>query len=319
MPATNSYTYSFPGSATFSQSFPFGEDIFSSSGLDQMLAAIPDNTGNLIQAVDVRNAVFTLWKRTDLLNDKTISDFTYTSATPSTQALGGWPKGTNFSGQTLGELFEGLFHPYVLPSLTISFSTLSKFKGQSPNLSANWSLDRGSDDIVSFSINSLTVSVTGISQSGTSALAAIQWEDTTFTASVSDGLNTVTTSARFLWTEKVWWGTSEYFGVTYSSSQIQSLPSSSDKRELDLIFDDKSLPRLNGSGDYLVFAWPSYFGTPVFFVNGLVNNAFTKIHGSGSTFSQSVLYTSGSYTQSYDLWMSNTQQYSPIDHLKITT
>ena len=79
MSSANSYTYSFPGSATFSQTFPFGGDIFSASGLDQMLSAIPDNTANLIQAVDVRNAVFTLWKRTDELRDITISDFNYSS------------------------------------------------------------------------------------------------------------------------------------------------------------------------------------------------------------------------------------------------
>jgi len=319
MSLANSYTYSFPGSATFSQTFPFGGDIFSASGLDQMLSAIPDNTANLIQAVDVRNAVFTLWKRTDELRDITISDFNYSSPTPSTAALGGWPKGTTFSGQSLGQIFDGLFYPYVLPGLTISLSSYTKYRGQSNNISISWELSKGSRNIQSFTINTQTFSVTGLDQSDSSVFAVPKWDNTIFTASVFDGVQTQSVSASFEWTEKFWWGTSEYFLATWSNLQIQSLVNNTNISELEIILDGKSHPRINGSGDYLVFAFPSYFGQPVFWVNGLVNNAFTKIHGSGSVYYSSVTYSIGSYTQSYDVWLSNTQQYSPLDYLKITT
>lgn len=319
MSATNSYTYSFPGSATFSQTFPFNGDIFSSSGLDQMMSALPDNTGNLIQAVDVRNAVFTLWKRTDELKEITISDFNYSSPTPSTATIGGWPKGTTFSGQSLGQIFDGLFYPYVPPGLTISLSSYTKYRGQSNNISISWNLERGSKNIQSFSINSITFSVTGNDQSDTTVFTVPKWDNTTFTASVFDGTQTQSMSATFEWTEKFWWGTSEYFSNTWSNFQIQSLGNNLNTTELEIVMDGKSNPRLDGSGDYLVFAFPSYFPQPVFWVNGLINNAFTKIHGSGSNYYSSVTYSIGSYTQSYDVWLSNTQQFSIIDYFKITT
>jgi hypothetical protein len=315
----SSYTYSFPGSATFSQTFPFGGDIFSPTGLDQMMSAIPDNTANLIQAVDVRNAVFTLWKRTDELHDQTIADFNYSSQTPSTATIGGWPKGTTFSGQSLGQIFDGLFYPYVGPGVTISLSSNTKYKGQSNNISISWSIEKNSNSIQSFRINSTTFSITGLSQSGSTVFSVPKWTDTTFTASVFDGVQTQSVISTFEWSEKFWWGTSEYFSNTWSNMQIQLLPNNTNLRELEIILDGKSHPRINGSGDYLVFAFPSYFGQPVFWVNGLINNAFTKIHGSGSIYYSSVTYSIGSYTQSYDIWISNTQQYSTIDYLKITT
>ena len=315
---SSSYTYSFPGSSTFSRTFPFGGDIFSEEGLDQMMNAIPDNTGNLIQAIDVRNAVFTLWRRTDELKDQTITDFEYTSQTPSTATIGGWPKGSTFSGTNLAGLFDGLFYPYVGPGISFSILNSTKYKGQSNTITANWSLTKGSNPISSFSINEFTYSVTGSDQSGSTTLTVPKWSNITFTASVWDGVQTQSQSRDFYWTEKIWWGTGESFGSTFTSNDIQNLTNNTNVEGLGLILDGIDLPRISGSGDYLVFAWPSYFPEPVFWVNGLINNAFTKIHGSGSTFYSDVLYTLGTYTQSYTVWMSDTQQYSTIDYLKLT-
>ena len=62
-------------------------------------------------------------------------------------------------------------------------------------------------------------------------------------------------------------------------------------------------------GMYLVFAWPSVFGTPSFVVNGLLSTAFTKVRGVSNlnSFTNELGFTSN-----YDVWVSNTAQNSPL-------
>ena len=73
---------------------------------------------------------------------------------------------------------------------------------------------------------------------------------------------------------------------------------------------------INGSsttpGEYLVFAWPSSYGTPTFTINGLPNTAWTKI-------GISISFTNmNSYANTYDVWISNTAQNSPITSFVIS-
>ena len=68
---------------------------------------------------------------------------------------------------------------------------------------------------------------------------------------------------------------------------------------------------IDGGGDYLVFAWPTSFGNPSFIANGLPVTAWTKVN-SNFTFTNTY-----GYTASYDVWMSDTQQNSPITTFQI--
>ena len=61
----------------------------------------------------------------------------------------------------------------------------------------------------------------------------------------------------------------------------------------------------------MVFAWPTSFGTPAFVVNGLPNTAFTLI---SSAFS---FTNANGYVNTYDVWISNTAQNSPIASFQI--
>ena len=71
----------------------------------------------------------------------------------------------------------------------------------------------------------------------------------------------------------------------------------------------KTYVNINGGGMYLVFAWPSVFGTPSFVVNGLLSTAFTKVRGVSNlnSFTNELGFTSN-----YDVWVSNTAQNSPL-------
>jgi hypothetical protein len=69
----------------------------------------------------------------------------------------------------------------------------------------------------------------------------------------------------------------------------------------------KTYTNMNGNGNYLIFAFPSTFGNPSFIVNGLSNNAFTKVKSN-------FLFTNQfGYITNYDVWISNTIQNSPLN------
>lgn len=305
-----SYTYSTPGSATFSKTFPYDGDIFSQSGLDQMMASLPNNDSNLISARDVRDSVFTLWKRGDELKEEiiaTISNFKYTNSEPLSSTLGGWEIGDTFNEVSLQEMFDTLFYPYVGPILSITVSPPFGEFGQFSTVSVSWSVLKTKEDIQTVTLNSV-----GVSQSGTSSLSSsISATFSIYTLEVFDGSFTQSTSATYSNKNLIYWGSVPSILSTFSETDIKNLNNSILSNNLQLTLDG-----LDGSGDYLAFAWPSNFGEPTFETNGLVNTAFTKINGVGGVTS-SIIYTSGSYSTNYDFWVSDYQQNSPIDKFEI--
>jgi hypothetical protein len=311
-----SYTYSIPGSATFSKTFPFDGDIFSQSGLDQMMGSLPDNDSNLISARDVRDSVFTLWKRGDELKEEiiaTISNFKYTNPEPLSSTLGGWEIGDTFNETPLQELFDTLFYPYVGPILSIDIVPQFGEFGQFNSTLVNWSVQKTKEIIQDIKLNNVSISpVTGDSQSGTASVPiSISATFSIYTLEVFDGSFTQSITATFSNKNLIYWGSVSSISSTFLESDIKNLTFSILSNDLELIADG-----LDGGGDYLAFSWPSNFGEPVFETNGLINTAFTKIHGSGGITS-SIIYTSGSYSTTYDFWVSDYQQNSPIDKFEI--
>lgn len=74
---------------------------------------------------------------------------------------------------------------------------------------------------------------------------------------------------------------------------------------LNYIFDG-----IDGGGDYLIFAFPTSFGSAIFISGGLEVNAYTKIR-SNSPFTNHL-----GETINYDVWVGDTRQNSSIDSLK---
>lgn len=313
------YVYSFPGSGTYSESVRFNSNIFEPTSIDQLMSYLPDNTGNLITAFDLRNSIFTLWKRTDELWERGFTDFQFTSATPSFVPVGGWPKGSSFSSVNLSSFFDKLFYPYTPSGVTFSISPTTKFKGQSPTIQINWQIEKFSNPIVSFNISGVTISSSSQSSSGIYQMNSNMWSDTGVTLSVFDGFTTSVATGLFTWTERFFWGTSNTFAKNFSSSDIISLEFSGSSKNLELVLDGMLNPKINPSGKFLVFSWPTIWDEPQFNVNGMISNFFTKIHGPGSNYYSSVTYSFGSYSQSYSVWMSDVEYYSTIDYIKIIT
>lgn len=286
------------------------------STIQELLYKLPDNTANLIQAKDVRDSVYTLWERissvqTTASQSASASTY-YTNLTPVPVTVGGISAGTTFSNKSMQEMWDALLYPYIAPAVSLGCSPTSKELGASTAVTLSWSVTKNSNSITSIIVDGLVIVPTGNNQSGTKAATSTQNVNTTFTMTASDGTTTVPTSATVYWYNAIYWGKTSTFAAP-SMAIVGSQPAWADGASVGsgkTLASSKSgsYAGINGAGQYLVFAWPSTFGTPTFTINGLPNTAFTKI-GSAVSHTNMNGYTNPA---GYDIWISNTAQNSPI-------
>ncbi len=295
------------------------------STLPELLNQIPDNVGNLIDAVNIRNSVYTLWERISdvqtVASQSASASTTYSNSTPMPYALGGIPAGTTFSNKTMTEMWDALLYPYIPPSASLGGGGTREF-GSSNAVTLSWSATKGNKNVSAIivcigrpdqeSISLTTINSSG-NQSGTKSSTSTQNTNTTFFMTVSDipnGTSTVSASTTVAWSSAVYWGKTPTFALP-SMSVVGSQPAWADGAGVG---SGKTLSGsraanysgINGAGQYLVFAWPTSYGTPAFTINGLPNTAFTKI---GNAVSHTNMH---GYTINYDVWISNTAQNSAI-------
>ena len=139
--------------------------------------------------------------------------------------------------------------------------------------------------------------------------------------SVYDGVNTIVATTSVIFLNKFYWGNFATNPATYSftntdistlngaSVSLTGIDGSIGNGNILTNTKTQTLNGINGAGKYLVFAFPTSFGTPVFVTNGLVNTAFS--------YTNSVYTNVNSVTQSYSIWYSNTIQTSPITYFQI--
>lgn len=300
-----SYTYSTPITGTYSVTF---------DTLDQMMTSLPDNTGNLISARDVRDSVLTLWWKTEDLGasfSATASAFYYTNLDPSTVTVGGIVSGSTFSNVGLQQLFDDMFYPYTAPTCNLSASNSTREFGASIATILSWSVTKAKLNISSITVDGTPFVPTNVPvQSGVKSTSAVQDVDTTFSMTITDGTSTIMEYATVSWLNAVYWGKTSNFSLP-SMTIVGTQPAWADGASVGT---GKSLASslagnyngIDGAGDYLVFAWPTSFGSPSFTINGLPNTAFTKL-GNGISFTNM-----NGYVETYDVWLSNTAQNSPI-------
>lgn len=326
------------------------------STVDEILVQIPDNAQNLIEASDVRDAVYTLWDQLQTVSliaaSAASASAFFQNSDPTTITVGGIPSGSTFATpQTMQEMFDQLLYPYVAPLVTPSTSLADREFGQSPITSANisWSITKKKLNItsVSFSDGYFPVFTSG-SQIQTRNFTTATYSQSpgvsqtnTFSISVGDGTSTVNSNVTLTWKNKIYWGKIDLTSLGNPNLTTNpSLASSVGIFATDTLI--KNLPVTNaggygfsnilatsingpygngyngidGGGDYLIFAWPSNFPNamnPIFTVNGLNSTAFTRVRTS-SVFSNQYGFTG----TTYEVWVSNTLQNSPISTLQIS-
>lgn len=301
-------TYSFFGSATYS---------VTKDTLDELMSILPNNNSNLIDPQDLRDSVFTLWNRVDNISasvsivGSSSNDYIRSTAMPIT--VGGASIGTTFSG-TIQQALDKILYPYIGPASSLSGGGVREF-GATTSTTLNWSVTKNSQSIFSITVNGTPIVPTGNSQAGSQAANATQNVSTTFNMSAQDTPNGSITNASttISWSNKRYWGTSATF-TALNSAQILALSGAGVGSGNELSATRvQTRNGINGGGNYIVFAWPTAFGTPTFVINGLPNSAWTKIN-SAYSFTNAALTP---YTTTYDVWISNTPQNSPITLFQI--
>lgn len=326
------------------------------STIDEVLVQIPDNALNLIEASDVRDAVYTLWDQIQnvgqIAASAASSSSFFQNSNPTTIAVGGIPVGSTFpTPKTMQEMFDELLYPYVAPEVTSSTSLSDREFGQSPitSVSVNWTITKKKNNITSVSFSDGYVptftsgsqvqshSFTNATYSQTPGVS----ETNTFSISVGDGTTTVPSSVTLTWKNRIYWGKIDL--TSLGNPNLTTNPSLASS--VGLLATDTLIKNLTGAnaggygfgsilstsingpygggfngidgdGQHLIFAWPSNFTnatTPVFTVNGLISTAFTRVR-INSFFSNQYGFTG----TTYEVWVSNTLQNSPISTLQIS-
>jgi hypothetical protein len=308
--------YGIPGSATYAVAI---------GSLSGMLDVLPDNASNQIDAQSVRDVVAGLWDAIVGLSQSIggQSNVIYNNPNPSSIPVGGISVNSTFNNQTVQQVFDNMFYPYVQPVISLSVNPSSLELGNSSaTVQLSWSIQAKKNNIVSAVVNtpnpvSVTTPVSNSNASGVLTGTPTLNVTSTFTFSVndfniSDGSGTTyQTTTSVSWRLKRYWGKISTFGAL-TSAQVISLDGAGVGSGSELATSRvQNRDGINGAGQYLVFAWPTSFGEPSFVINGLPNTAFTKVNNNFS------VTNSFGYSVNYNVYMSNTAQNSPISQFQI--
>jgi hypothetical protein len=235
-------------------------------------------------------------------------------------------------------MFDALLYPYVAPVGSITISPSLREYGSSTSVTLNWTATKRSKPITSILVDgqSFTV-VNGNTQTGTkptlgtySSTATPPSSSNSFSISVGDGTNTTTNSAAIQWMNRIYWGTINLSSINnpnFDPSVTNPVPTSvitnlTSATILGLTgagispgsalatSKSRTYTNINGSGNYLLFAWPSSVAgasAPLFTVNGNPNSAFSRVK-TGWSFTNSF-----GFPTNYEVWITNTLQNSPLN------
>jgi len=271
----------------------------------------------------------------------------YSSTNPTLISVGGIPVGTTFSGQTVQNMWDNLLYPHLAPTASISITGNNEREyGLLSVVNLSWNAYKTSYPIstpAGIVVNGVNISSTGNSQAGTSIASATHSssvstpiEYQTFTISVTDGTKTTTATTSLAYKTRIYWGRVDFSSIgnpnltlnpgsfsicipLVSDTIIKNLSGASANGMADVIgmgnelstTKDKTYLKMDGAGNYLVFAWPTIVSgstEPKFQVNGVESTAFTRLRNN-SAFSNQYSYTG----LNYEVWVTNTRQWSPID------
>lgn len=308
--------------------------------VQELLGQLPDNNASLIQASDIRDSVYSLWSEIGVVsaiaNSASVanSGALFSNTTPTPYSVGGITAGSTFVGNySLQDMFERLLYPDVGP-MSIMNSLSDREFGAALSVSLGWTVSVNTNAIATIYVNGLPVSFPPYSgfQSavGTySTPVTLLTQANTFSMVVTDTSSLVSTASVVLnWKHRRYWGkfnfgdvdlttnpgSASYMSSLISDSNIRSMLSgnangSAANSELSLT-KTKTYEGINGGGSHLVFAWPSIYPnstSPTFYVNGMLNNAFTSLKTAYSFANQYGL------SVNYEIWVSNTKYNSPVN------
>jgi hypothetical protein len=225
------------------------------------------------------------------------SDSLFDSNRPTTRS--GIPV-VNVGGNTVNEFLEGYFFPAVPLSTNISGGGIRQF-GNNAGFTLTWSVTRNTNPITSIVVDGVTIPVIdGNSQTGTqAAVIATPNTNQTYTITAQDaGGFTSNASTTVTFRNKRFFFTDSDNLVGLSDSAISTAVKTFEGSSSEFATGRaKSTFTITPSGEFFYYVIPASFGTPIFTINGLVNNDFTEVNFQFDN--------SDGFTSSYNLYRTN--------------
>ena len=297
--------------------------------INDLLLKIEDNVNNTISAEDIRDSVYTLWKKiTGLTPSGTSSETLYTNLEPTRVTVGGISIGSTFSNANMKYMWDKLLYPYIAPSITLTGGDVRELYNYTGyKLSLHWAVNKGSESITNITLTygSHTESINPNTQSG-NILVDISPTigENIYTMSVSDDHDATKyySTTTLNWASAIYWGKTPTFELPTMDINISApiwADGASASSGKSITYNKSGIyDGINGNGQYLVFAWPSSYGVvdPIFKINGLFNTAYQKIGSEVPHFNMFSI-NNGHPAVNYDVWISSTPQYAPITEFRI--
>lgn len=235
-----------------------------------------------------------------------------------------WPTGDVLDGTSTAEVLFNLLYPSVPPTTTLSSSlaTTQEYASAGADYTTNltWS---SKCPVACLAITSITIDGVGQTlddpfneghtQNGVLNSRAVPRNvQKSFTNVTNSTDKSSTSTVTVVWRWKRYWGafasavppTDPAFSI--SDAQILALTGAGVGTGNEFATGRaKNYDGINGGGDYLVFAFLSSYGTPVFKINGLPSTAFTKVRNNA------FINASGG-SETYQVWVSDTEYNSPV-------
>jgi phage gp36-like protein len=201
----------------------------------------------------------------------------------------------------------------VAPQASLTISNNIREFGGDTNVVLEWAVLKQTNPILNIVVEGEIINPSGESQFGSISLVTEINVDRTFSMSVGDSSLTDNKTTSLLWRNKRYWGKINKDGISepIADNDILSLDGAGVGSGNELAETrQKDYSGINGNGDRLIFAFPSSWGVPSFKVNGFPFTAMTKVRD--DPFSNSY-----GYSTEYQVWISNTPQYVPLDQVLI--
>ena len=234
--------------------------------ISDLLANIPDNNTNLIDAKDVRDAVWTLWNRVEDISLGLSSSGSFSAdlrydrtRLSSAAAVGGVPTGSTFSG-TIQNVLDRIFYPYTPPTCSLSGGGIRQF-GAPISVTLNFTLNKFEKPINAASIELLsgtptitppsvvtqnnTIPATFTSTLSTTPASIVTYathsavpvatsESNTYKLTVGDGTSTAIAPTTVTWMNYRYHGTLDLSGLSNPNPDLTKKPDGSNSAAVDI-------------------------------------------------------------------------------------
>lgn len=204
---------------------------------------------------------------------------------------------------TIKQTLQTLLYPTLPPTLALAITglpgNLTFEYGDNNTITANWTVTRTDEPIVAITVGGISQTVTGNTQSGSQVLTKNGLADLIVSLVATTATQSVNTSLTALVSKRVRYGGTLKDGVIVPILDADINAASSSFFSANRTTG--GVPRIQSliASQYLFIEFPTAFGAPVFRINGIINNAFTKVRVA------STYVNPFGYSDTVDVWVSN--------------